>query len=223
MRRLASCRSLTWINAIVCRTAITDRGVTHERHSTIRRPTFGVLGILASVWILVDALNASEANQGRFRLAAYAVTGCIVAAWILGGYWYVNYYYAEKAIILKGPWPFAHNLFMETKEHLFFIPLILALYLPIVAARKLASNAAARAMVVATFIILNGLAIEGAEAIINHGAKVALVHTSEKGAELCPPWPPGRHPSVFSRYQADGGALVSFLTTSLLPDARIGG
>ena len=97
----------------------------------------------------------------------------------------MNYYYADKAIILKGPWPWAHSLFMETKEHLFFIPLILALYLPIVAARRLASNAAARAMVmvVATFIILNGLAIEGAGALINYGVKVAFVHTGQKGAE----------------------------------------
>jgi hypothetical protein len=148
-------------------------------------PTFGVLGIMAAVWILVEALNASEANQGRIRLAANAVTICFIAAWILGGFWYVNYYYAEKAIILKGPWPFAHTLFMETKEHLFFIPLILALYLPIVAARRLASNAAARAMVmvVSAFIILNGLAIEGAGAIINYGAKVAFIHTGQKGAE----------------------------------------
>jgi hypothetical protein len=148
-------------------------------------PTFGVLGILAAVWVLVEALNASEANQHRIRLAAAVVTVCIVGAWILGGFWYVNYYYAEKAVILKGPWPWAHSLFMETKEHLFFIPLILALYLPIVAARKLAANAAARAMVmvVATFIILNGLAIEGAGAIINYGAKVAFIHSGTKGAE----------------------------------------
>jgi hypothetical protein len=148
-------------------------------------PTFGVLGILASVWILVEALNASEANQGRIRLAAYAVTACIVCAWILGGFWYVNYYYAEKAIILKGPWPFAHSLFMETKEHLFFIPLILAFYLPIVASRKLASNATARAMVmtVAGFIVLNALAIEGAGAIINHGAKVTFIRSGVQGSE----------------------------------------
>ena len=32
-------------------------------------PTFGVLGIMAAVWILVEALNASEANQGRIRVA----------------------------------------------------------------------------------------------------------------------------------------------------------
>lgn len=148
-------------------------------------PTFGVLGILASVWVFVEALNASDANQQRIRFAAAAVTVCIVLAWMLGGFWYVNYYYAEKAVILKGPWPWAHNFFMETKEHLFFIPLILALFLPIVAAKKLASNAAARmvVMVAAGFIVLNGLAIEGAGAIINYGAKIVFIHSGQKGSE----------------------------------------
>jgi len=147
-------------------------------------PTFGVLGMIAAVWVFVEALNASEANQSRIRLAAYVTTACIVLAWVLGGYWYVVYYYAEKAAILKGPWPWAHDFFMETKEHLFFIPLILALYLPIVATRKLASNATARAMVltVAGFIVLNALAIEGAGAIINHGAKVTFVRSGVKGS-----------------------------------------
>jgi hypothetical protein len=66
---------------------------------------------------------------------------------------------------------------MEVKEHLFFIPLILGLYLPIVAANNLARNRAARTMVlvVAGFIALNALAIEGAGAIVNHGVKVAVV------------------------------------------------
>jgi hypothetical protein len=148
-------------------------------------PTFGVLGILASVWVLVEAINATDANQRRLWLASLVVTVCILAAWILGGFWYVNYYYAEKAVILKGPWPWAHNIFMETKEHLFFIPLILALYLPIVAAKNLARNKAARTMVmvVATFIMLNGLAIEGAGAIINYGAKVVFIHSGTKGSE----------------------------------------
>jgi len=148
-------------------------------------PTFGVLGILAAVWVFVEALNASEANQKRIWYASLAVTASIAAAWILGGCWYVNKNYAEKAVILKGPWPWAHNIFMETKEHLFFIPLILAFYLPIVAAKKLAANRMARVMVmvVAMFVVLNGLAIEGAGAIINYGAKVAFIHTGTKGAE----------------------------------------
>jgi hypothetical protein len=148
-------------------------------------PTFGVLGMVAAVWVFVEALNASEANQARIRMAAMATAGCIVLAWLLGGYWYTTFYAAEKAIILKGPWPWAHDFFMETKEHLFFIPLVLAIYLPIVAARKLASNATARAMVlvVSGFIVLNALAIEGAGAVINHGVKIAFVHSGVKGSE----------------------------------------
>jgi uncharacterized membrane protein len=148
-------------------------------------PTVGVLGILASVWVLVEALNATDRNQTRTRVFAWIAALCIIAAWILGGYWYTLYYAPEKAIILKGPWPWAHDIVMETKEHLFFIPLILALFLPIAAAKNLARNTAARAVVIATvlFMIVSGLAIEGAGALINFGVKVAYVHTGVKGTE----------------------------------------
>jgi len=148
-------------------------------------PTFGVLGILAAVWVFVETLNATPANAERIRLAAFAVTGCIVLAWILGGFWYVNYYYADKAVILKGPWPWAHDLLMETKEHLFFIPLVLAFYLPFATRDKLFSNTAARTMVlsVAALIALSGFAIEGGGGLINYGVKAAFVHPGVKGAE----------------------------------------
>lgn len=104
-----------------------------------------------------------------------AISMC--AAGVLGGYWYLNAYPGDKAIILGGPWPFAHNLFMETKEHLFFTTLILALYLPIAAAEKLYANQIARRMVlsVALLIVFTGMAIEGAGAIVDHGVKLALV------------------------------------------------
>lgn len=148
-------------------------------------PAFGVLGVLAALWVFVEALNASEANRARIRLAAFIVTGCIVMAWALGGYWYTVLYPPEQAIILKGPWPWAHNLVMETKAHLFFIPLILALYLPLAAAANLARNAGARVVVmtVAAFIVLNGLALEGAGAVINYAVKIAFVHTGATGVE----------------------------------------
>lgn len=148
-------------------------------------PTFGIMGMIAAIWVLAEAVNASEANRRRIWLASLAVTTFICLAWVFGGYWYVTYYAPEKAIILKGPWPFAHNFFMETKEHLFFIPLILALYLPFVTRINLAANKTARAMViaVAALIVLNAFAIEGAGAVINYGVKVALLHTGTKGAE----------------------------------------
>lgn len=143
-------------------------------------PTFGVLGIMAAVWVFVEALNASEANRQRLVIGSLVVAGCMLAAGMLASWWYtILYGHFEQSVILKGPWPWAHSFFMETKEHLFFIPLILALYLPFVARLDLFRNKTARVMVmtVAALIVLNGLAIEGAGAIINYGVKVAFIHT----------------------------------------------
>src|SRR5580700_7805068 len=126
--------------------------------------TFGVLGTLSAVWVFVEALNAREDNAARTRRTSLFVAACMFVAWILGGYWYVHFYPADKAIILKGPWPFAHNIFMETKEHLFFLTLILALYLPIATRDELHASSKARRMVlcVAMLIALSGLAMEAA-------------------------------------------------------------
>src|SRR6202044_43026 len=108
------------------------------------------------------------------RIAAFIAAIAMAGAWICGGYWYVHFYPAEKAIILKGPWPFAHNIFMETKEHLFFITGILSFYLVIAVRDKIYASPAARKMVlsVSLLIVLTGLAVEGAGAIIDHGVKV---------------------------------------------------
>ena len=130
-----------------------------------------------------EALNAQPGNAGRIRAAALVTALSMAAAWICGGYWYVHFYPAEKALILQGPWPFAHNLVMETKEHLFLITGMLAFLLPVVAREKLDSNAAARKLVlsVAALIVITGLAVEGAGAVIEHGAKVALLRGGAKG------------------------------------------
>lgn len=139
--------------------------------------TFGVAGCLAALWVFVEVLNARPENSGRIRAAALVTAVCIAAAWICGGYWYVHFYSPEKALILAGPWPFAHNLFMETKEHLFFVTAILSVLLPMTTREKLSSNPAARNLVlcVAGLIAITGLAVEGAGAIIDHGVKVALL------------------------------------------------
>ena len=142
----------------------------------------GVLAILAALWVFKGALNAREGNAARIQTAAWAVAFFMGAAWICGGYWYVHFYPADKAMILKGSWPFAHTLFMETKEHLFFVALLLAFYLPIVVREKLYANEAARklALCVSLLIILSGLAIEGAGAVISYGVRVAYLHPAAK-------------------------------------------
>jgi hypothetical protein len=159
--------------------------VTANDAILLAHATFGVLGTLSAVWVFVEALNAREQNLRRIRRAALAVAIFMVGAWIFGGYWYLHFYPVERAMILQGPWPFAHSVFMETKEHLFLMTLILSFYLPIAARDKVASSAAARRMTlcVAALIALSGLALEGSGAVIEHGVKVELLRPSGAGAQ----------------------------------------
>jgi hypothetical protein len=140
-------------------------------------PSFGVLAILASLWVFVEVLNTeSRVSAGRIRVASLACAVLMWLSYLVGGYWYVLFYGADKALINAGPWPFAHSFFMETKEHVFFTLLLLASYLP-VAAFSLTSNRAVRTLVlsVAGLIIVLGLAMEGAGAFISMGSKMALL------------------------------------------------
>ena len=84
-------------------------------------PTTGALAIFCAIWFMVEVLNASERNRGRTRIAALSSMWLMIATYIAGGYWYVVYYAADKAIILKGARPFDHTLFMAAKEHASFI------------------------------------------------------------------------------------------------------
>ncbi len=138
---------------------------------------FGVACLITAVWVFVDTLHASATNQARIRKMSWAAAVAMWLAFLFGGYWYVSSYKVDKAIILKGPWPFAHNFFMETKEHLVIMLLLLATYLPIAASDSLMSSKAARQVVlwVAAMLAVAALMTEGEGAVIAMGVKVALL------------------------------------------------
>lgn len=138
---------------------------------------FGVACVVTSLWVFVDVLNVSEANQGRIRKMSCAAAVFMWLAFLIGGYWYVFSYKVDKAIILKGPWPFAHGFFMETKEHLVIMLLMLATYLPLTVAGTLVANKDARrvALWVAGMVVLLALIIEGEGATIAMGVKAGLL------------------------------------------------
>ena len=96
---------------------------------------FGVTCILASGWVFVDTLKdgAKPASAGRTTRISLVAAVAMWLAFVIGGYWHVVFYAADKTVILKGPWPLAHSYFMETKEHLVIMLLLLATYLPIAA------------------------------------------------------------------------------------------
>ena len=141
-------------------------------------PTFGVLGILSAVWLFVEVINASESNVGRIKVAGVILAVLIWLSYLVGGYWYVEFYYADKAIIKAGPWPFAHSFFMETKEHLFFTLLLISTYIPIAATNiRPVADVGARNLLLAmsALVVLLGLVMDGSGATIGLGVKMGLL------------------------------------------------
>ena len=138
---------------------------------------FGMLCIIAAVWLFVDVLNANEGNRGRIKTMSVAVAVLMWLAYLIGGYWYLVFYAADKAVILKGPWPFAHKFFMEMKEHVVIMLLLLTTFLPIAASNNLGRNKAARKLMlwVVGLVVLIGVAMDGSGAIISIGTKVGLM------------------------------------------------
>ena len=137
----------------------------------------GVFCLLASVWVFVDVLHATAANAARIRRLSLGIAITMWLAYITAGYWYVVFYHVDKGIILKGPWPFAHNFFMETKEHMVIMLLLLATYFPIAAANDMAGNRGARRLMlwVSGLFAIIALAAEGMGATIALGVKVGLL------------------------------------------------
>jgi hypothetical protein len=139
---------------------------------------FGVLGTLVVVALFFDVLNLSQANINRVKQLCLATVVLFALSYLVGGYWYVVHYAPEKALIVAGPWPWAHKFFMEVKEHLFFILLVLSFYLPfLIYNDKLLENAGLKkiTLTVLGVMLVLGITMDGFGAIIAMGAKVATL------------------------------------------------
>ncbi len=138
---------------------------------------FGLVGILGALVIFVDLQNINPSNIRRVKLLSWIVMAGIVLSFILGGYWYVIHYSADKEIIKAGSWPWAHNIVMEVKEHIFFMLLILSGFLTLILSSlktvddfkylRLAKS-------VSALIVLLGLMMEAGGAIVALGVRMGL-------------------------------------------------
>lgn len=138
----------------------------------------GILGILFAVVLFVDVLNVNAGNIERIKKMSLAIAVLIVLAYLIGGYWYVVYYGQDRDIIKAGQWPWAHNFFMEVKEHIFFAMLLLSIYLPIaVYGNAPLTEKPKRSLVlgVSALIVLLGILMEGAGGIISKGVTMGLM------------------------------------------------
>ncbi|MEK9154787.1 MAG: hypothetical protein AAB596_01840 [Patescibacteria group bacterium] len=97
----------------------------------------GMLGIIlfsAVLFVLIKKLDSKRIKFLRLT-SLWGLIGFLLS-WITGGYYYVYYYGAlVKPIIKAGPYPWAHSILMEVKEHVFlFLPfaaliMVLVVYL----------------------------------------------------------------------------------------------
>ena len=92
---------------------------------------FGELGLVCVIWTLAE-VGWGPLGRGVLRAKIASLTGTILifAHWLVAGIYYVDYYGPEvKPIIMAGPWPWSHAIFMEAKEHIFLFLPFLALIL----------------------------------------------------------------------------------------------
>ncbi len=138
---------------------------------------FGVLGILLALALLVYVINVNEKNISRIRSLSLYTAASLIISYIVGGWWYVVYYAPERDLIKAGSWKWAHNFFMEWKEHVFFALLFLGILLPIVAYRNdITAPENRRLMIIlASLVVILGLAMDGSGGIISRGVIVGLL------------------------------------------------
>lgn len=89
----------------------------------------GEIGFLAFLWVIIELVNRRERGYVRAKWVSLAGFILLFTSWFLSGTYYLNQYgNVVKPVIKGGSFAWAHNIIMETKEHVFiFIP-ILALF-----------------------------------------------------------------------------------------------
>jgi hypothetical protein len=149
---------------------------------TMPHVVLGVFGIMAAIWVAVEAANGGQGNLNRLKLASLCTTVFMWLSYLIGGWWYVAYYgvagRSDKNIILAGPWKWSHSFFMEAKEHLFFMIILLSILLPVVVFRNEIykdKNLRILTIVISLTIVCLGLSMEGFGAMITKGIKMSLL------------------------------------------------
>lgn len=139
---------------------------------------FGVLAAIAAVMLFIKVKKTNETSTKRIKILSIIATISIWLSYIFGGYLYVNLYAPDKAIIKASTMSWAHYLIMETKEHAFFILLLLSTYLSIIILRnKINDDKNIRKLILTIsfliiFLVL-GMGIFGR--IVTKGVEVGLI------------------------------------------------
>ncbi len=134
----------------------------------------GLLAVAGSYAVWMQLLK-TQLNQAAIRSWTYFAVMMTMVSWISAAWYYVTFYGRNvRPIIVNGPYPWGHEVFMEWKEHIFlFLPFLSLLLLfatwklesgsPAAEARRRAASVLAAVMTVIGIIVtLSGVAASGA-------------------------------------------------------------
>lgn len=93
---------------------------------------FGLAGTVLAIALLIAFIKSDTALR-YLRGISLSLFLSFLFAWITGGYYYVLYYGQNvRPLVKAGQTPWAHSIFMETKEHIFLILPILSAVMMII-------------------------------------------------------------------------------------------
>ena len=142
--------------------------------------TVAEIGLFAFLWVLVELLNPTEIRIKRAKIAAFIGIVCLLTAWVVVGFYYVEVYGSQiKPLIKASEAKWAHSIVMEVKEHVFlFLPILATLIVALLYKydKELIQKRDARLTIVllAGLVFLLGFSIAGMGAIISSGYRFAL-------------------------------------------------
>ena len=142
--------------------------------------TVAEIGLFAFLWVLVELLNPTENRIKRAKIAAVVGFVCLLTAWVVGGFYYVEVYGSHiKPVIKASEARWVHSIVMEVKEHVFlFLPILATLIVALLYKydMELIKSKDARVTIVllAGLVFLLGFSLAGMGAIIASGYRFAL-------------------------------------------------
>ena len=76
-----------------------------------------ILGAALAVLSIIILLEMKKKKSSILRPLSILTAGLSWSVLVPAGILYINFYPATKTLIKAGAWPWAHSIFMETKEH----------------------------------------------------------------------------------------------------------
>lgn len=90
-----------------------------------------IAGILMSLFVGM-LLFSQSIKVSTVRMLGVIFLLLVILIYVAGGWWYVTYYPADRNVILSGPLPIAHEMGMESNEHILLLGVWLGLALAVV-------------------------------------------------------------------------------------------